>query len=196
LTRASWILLCAMLFTAGPVATCGWWTSMYTASCLVRDATINVIKFVRSTNPCTTEWELQVSTALVLVDKLESLSDGWADGLAGLTGTSGCFALSFLLKSLDNPWLNGTDEAIGWTPGTQRYLMLLYTAIFGALPFLIAMELAVTSSYCDILMNELNEARKRYGASSHLKLQWLETTYGNLVRTTQHAGYTPLARRC
>ena len=39
---------------------------VYTASCLVRDATIEVNKFVRSTNPCTIDWELQVSTALAL----------------------------------------------------------------------------------------------------------------------------------
>ena len=169
---------------------------MYTASCLVRDATIEVIKSVRSTNPYTAEWERQVPTVLALVDKLESLSDGWSDGLAGLTGASGCFALSFLLKALDKPWLDGTDEAIGWMPGTQRYLMLLYAAIFGAFPFLIAMELADTSSYCDILMNELNEVRKRCGASSHLKLQWLETTLKNQVRTTQQAFYMPLARSC
>jgi hypothetical protein len=180
-TRVIWVLIGIMMCTVLPVTACGWWTSMYTASCLVRDDAIDVIRFIRSMDPTTNEWDENLPAALALVDKLQSLSDGWSDGLAGLIGMSGCFSLSFFVKALDEPWLTGIDEAQGWSTGNQRYAMLGYTAIWGVLPILVAQDLANTSSFCDILMAELNEARKRFGVDSHLKLRWLETTYTQLV---------------
>ena len=49
-------------------------------------------------------------------------------------------------------------------------------------PFGLAMDVAHTSSWCDYLVEELNEARAKFGPRSHLKIDWLETTLLRLVR--------------
>ena len=68
------------------------------------------------------------------------------------------------------------------SPGTARIMMLVQTAFSTALPFLLAMDIAATSTWCDNLMTALNDTRKQYGTESHLKIQCLETTLKQLVR--------------
>ena len=62
-------------------------------------------------------------------------------------------------------------------------MMLVQTAFSTALPFLLAMDIAATSTWCDNLMTALNDTRKQYGTESHLKIQCLETTLKQLVRS-------------
>ena len=50
------------------------------------------------------------------------------------------------------------------------------------MPLLMAKDVAYTSTYCDLVMDELNEARAKHGPESHLKIQWLESTLKQLVR--------------
>ena len=71
--------------------------------------------------------------------------------------------------------------------------MLVNTALWTVPPFLIAMDIAATSTWCDTLMNELNDARSNHGPESHLKIQWLETTLRQLVRRASAAPPPPLS---
>ena len=59
--------------------------------------------------------------------------------------------------------------------------MLVTTTICAFLPLLLARNIATTSSYCDLLMAELNEARIKHGPVSHHKIRWLETALKQLV---------------
>ena len=54
--------------------------------------------------------------------------------------------------------------------------------IFSFLPVLVAQDVATTSSCCDILMAEINEARQRHGPEANLVITWLESSLKNLVR--------------
>ena len=44
------------------------------------------------------------------------------------------------------------------------------------------MDVAHTSSWCDVLVEHLNDARAMFGPGSDLKITWLETTLLRLVR--------------
>ena len=156
-------------------------TWQYTATTLVRAEEIAVIKSIRSLDPTTSAWDNFVPQALALIDKLETLSDGWSDGLAGCCGMTGCFALSFFAKAVDPVFCAAMDDALDVPQGTTRYKFLGFTALIGAMPVLLARDLAETSSYCDMVMDELNHARRRFGVNSHERLMWLETTYRQLV---------------
>ena len=46
------------------------------------------------------------------------------------------------------------------------------------------MNIAETSTWCDTLMDELNDARTNHGSDSHLKIRWLETALKQLVRAS------------
>ena len=50
------------------------------------------------------------------------------------------------------------------------------------LPVLLAKDVATTSSYCDILMDEINQARQRLGPEANEVITWLESSLKNLVR--------------
>ena len=98
-----------------------------------------------------------------------------------------CIALSFRLRSL----LPGRavrpacpmDAVSSRSAGSHRSACLVMAAFFAAIPFLAAMNIAETSTWCDTLMDELNDARTNHGPDSHLKIQWLETALKQLVRT-------------
>ena len=67
--------------TLGPVIFSGWWASMRTASFLCRDASIEVIKDVRATDPKDEEqWDAKVSQpALALREKFELQKSLWRE---------------------------------------------------------------------------------------------------------------------
>lgn len=156
-----------------PVLFSGWWASMRTASCLCRDASIEVVKDVRATDPKDEEqWEAKVTQpALALREKFELLSHGWSGGLLGVTLFFWVFALGLFTMTLDPR----VEKNI-------RAFFLSFVAICALLPFPLAMDIAGTSSWCDTLMEELNEARIKHGETSHLKIHCLETSLKQLVR--------------
>ena len=118
------------------------------------------------------QWEAKVTQpALALREKFELLSHGWSGGLLGVTLGFWLMALAFFTLSLD-PLL---DE-------NERAFLLSTVAFFALLPFPLAMDIAGTSSWCDTLMAELNEARIKHGEASHLKIHCLETSLKQLVR--------------
>ena len=179
------VLFCTIL----PLATIGWQHSMRIASCLCRDEVIEVIRKVRTVDPTSDEWEEGVSQpALGLIDKMKLLSDGWSGGLVGLSLFIFLYALCFFAVAINEPVCNGLEAVGGMPPGFYRQINLVLTALWTVPPFLIAMDIAATSTWCDTLMNELNDARSNHGPESHLKIQWLETTLRQLVR---HASPPP-----
>ena len=177
-------VLSGLLFgTVLPLAFSGWLHSMYTASCLCRDEVVEVIHKVRTVDPTLEEWDESVAEpALGLIDKMKLLSDGWSGGLAGFGGFFWLAALCWFTIAINVPFCEGFDAAKGSPPGTQRTICLVLTAIGTALPFMLALDIAATSTWCDTLMAELNDARANHGPGSHLKIQWLETTLRQLVR--------------
>eukprot|EP01043_Picozoa_sp_COSAG02_P026736 COSAG02_NODE_1549_length_11966_cov_3.777282_1_plen_350_part_00 len=156
-----------------PVIFSGWWASMRTTSCLCRDASVEVVKDVRSTDPKDEEqWEAKVTQpALALREKFELLSHGWSSGLLGVTLCFWLIALACFTVSLD-PLV---DE-------NARAFNLGLCAFCALLPFPLAMDIASTSSWCDTLMAELNEARIKHGKACHLNIHCLETSLKQLVR--------------
>jgi len=66
--------------------------------------------------------------------------------------------------------------------GFALVFYITLTTLFTALPLLMAKDVAHTSTYCDLVIDELNEARAKHGPESHLKIQWLESTLKQLVR--------------
>jgi hypothetical protein len=169
--------------TVFPVALSGWWASMRTASCLCRDEVIEVIHKVRTVAPTSGDWDAAVAQpALGLIEKMKLLSDGWSGGLAGFGVFFWLGALAYFTNAINAPLCEGLDAASGSPPGTQRTVSLMLVASMSTLPFLLALDIAATSSWCDNLMEELNDSRANHGPESHLKIQWLETTLRQLVR--------------
>eukprot|EP01043_Picozoa_sp_COSAG02_P051191 COSAG02_NODE_5358_length_4399_cov_16.010930_3_plen_358_part_00 len=170
--RTFFVLIGLLGMTAGPVVL-GWWASMHTASCLCRDASIEVVKDVRVTDPKDLEqWEAKVTQpALALREKFELLSDGWSGGLLGATLSLWFISLGSFTLIL-HPHM---DESF-------RALFLAVVPSATLMPFPLATDIASTSSWCDTLMAELNEARIKHGEASHLKIHCLETSLKQLVR--------------
>jgi hypothetical protein len=167
-----------------PIALVGWWTSMYIASCLCRDEIIEVIKHVRSVNPASASWDGSVAKpALGLIEKMKLLSDGWSGGLVSAAGGCWIVALSFFAHAINTPLKERQDDAYGDPPGTRALTNAARVACISLCPFILAIDIADTSTWCDNLMEELNDARAFHGPESHLKIQWLETTLRQLVRS-------------
>ena len=128
------------------------------------------------------DWDEKVAKrALGLRTKFELLSDDWSGGLIGFGGSCWLVALGSFTRLINTPWCAGMDVVNGTPPGTQRNASLAFAAIVLPLPFFLAMDVAHTSSWCDYLVEELNEARAKFGPASHLKIDWLETALARLV---------------
>ena len=181
--RVEFALRGLVICTVFPVAFSGWWASMRTASCLCRDEVIEVIHKVRTVAPTSGDWDAAVAQpALGLIEKMKLLSDGWSGGLAGFGVFFWLGALALFTHAINAPLCEGLDAANGSPPGTQRTVSLMFVAIFTTLPFVLALDIAATSTWCDNLMEELNDSRANHGPESHLQIQWLETTLRQLVR--------------
>jgi hypothetical protein len=181
-----------ILATTLPVAFSGWMASMYTGSCLCRDGVMKVIGAIRSTDPTADEWDEAVAQpALALREKMKLLSRGWAGGLVGFGGFFWGMALGLFTSAINLPYHEAMEAANGEVAVTNRHTYktsyMMYTLVFAMLPLLLAKDLANTSTCCDNLMAELNEVRAKYGTESHFKIQCLETTLKQLVRSSRAA---------
>eukprot|EP01043_Picozoa_sp_COSAG02_P121073 COSAG02_NODE_57887_length_279_cov_0.577778_1_plen_92_part_11 len=90
---------------------------------------------------------------------MKLLSDGWSGGLIGMTGLCWLWALTWIVGFINNPWNEGMDAVMGVTPGTWSTSCIVIAAFFTPLPFLLAKDIANTSAWCNILMEELNDSR-------------------------------------
>ena len=120
--------------------------------------------------------------AVALVKKFEHLSDGWSGGLLGVGGAFWLVALTCFTLAINDPLMAGYDAAFGNPPGTNRIFHLTGMAALALLPFPLAVDIAGTSTCCDELMDELNQARIKHGKSCHATIQCLETALKQLVR--------------
>ena len=81
----------------------------------------------------------------------------------------------FFVAGALNDEMNAMKEAEkGWSPGVQQksaFAMAMISPFFG---LLLAKDLATTSSRCDLLMDDLNNAGIRNGPEQHLTIDWLE----------------------
>ena len=118
---------------------------------------------------------MQACAQIFTVAEFNFLSrDGFGPGLLGFlmgifAGTVGMFANAL------NDEANALSEAEkGWTPGTAGNLMFALASTIPLLGLLLAVDLATTSSRCDLLMDELNNAGIRNGPEQHLTIDWLE----------------------
>jgi len=168
--------------TVFPVVFGGFLASMYTGSCLCRNAVIKQIHTVRFADLVNDESKRE--EVLALQDTLELLSEGWGRGLLGFFGMCWGIALGHFLNAINDAYVSGMDEGMlgGLPDGTWRGVFLTLGVIFSFLPVLVAQDVATTSSCCDILMAEINEARQRHGPEANLVITWLESSLKNLVR--------------
>jgi hypothetical protein len=158
-----------------PVAFSGWMHSMFTASYLCRDDVIEVVKNINSADPTSEEWEERVAQpALGLIEKIVLLSDGWSGGLVGFGGFFWLWALGCLTLAINPQYCEGI-------PG-QHDVNLVTSVIVALFPFPLFFLIADTSTWCDNLMDALNEARIKHGLGSHSKIMWLEAALNKLVR--------------
>ena len=100
--------------------------------------------------------------------------DGFGPGLLGFlmcifAATIGMFAHAL------NDEANALNEAQnGLSPGTLGKTQFALASAIPLLGLLLAVDLATTSSRCDLLMDELNNAGIRNGPEQHLTIDWLE----------------------
>lgn len=168
-----------MFFLVIPTTVTGFLAPMYTGSCLCRNAItkqIHTVRFGDLVNDASKREEV-----LALQDTLELLSEGWGRGLLGLIGFCWGIALACLFNSLNGPLLVGLDGLVG-IDGFNRFFQVALFVSFCFLPVLLALDVATTSSYCDILMDEINQARQRLGPEANEVITWLESSLKNLVR--------------
>ena len=59
---------------------------------------------------------------------------------------------------------------------------LVVAASMPFLALLLAVDVATTSSRCDLLMDQLNAARIQHGPQHHIRISWLTTSLKELVR--------------
>eukprot|EP01043_Picozoa_sp_COSAG02_P059959 COSAG02_NODE_7740_length_2867_cov_2.125723_2_plen_382_part_00 len=165
------------------------WASMYTASCLCRNAETQVIKAIRAIDPTGEQWDAKVAQpALALRKKLGLLSDGWSGGLAAFGVHLWLVAAVLFTMGINMPLCAGLDAnffspMIGTPRGFTTVFMLVLVLAFTSLPLFMVKDVAHTSTYCGLMMDELNNARAKHGPESHLKIQWLESTLKQLVRS-------------
>ena len=95
-------------------------------------------------------------------------------------------ALCCFLLAINAPWATGMDAATVGAEfeGTWRGLMVAFVVACSFVPVLVAQDVATTSSCCDILMAEINQARQRLGPEANEVITWLESSLEKLVRST------------
>ena len=159
-----------------PVLAAGWWPSMFTASCLCRDNVLEVIKKVRAADPTEEPLDEVATSALALRDLLHKLSEGWGAGLLGLCSFFLSMCVSQLALALSTEWCAGVDHhkpQFAEVLGSARNMIMFFVVLLAFLPLLIAMDLATTSSLCDMLMEELNSAGIRHGVEHDPTIDWI-----------------------
>lgn len=171
-------LLGLFLLLVVPVLASGWWHSMQIASCLCRDNIIEVIKRVESTDLTSDDgvatWdEHVVALALGLIDSMATLSDGWNLGVLGLGGMMIFSALAVFSMAINKEYCDGLDTTFDHQPGQNRNTFLFSAVFLAFLPLGLALDLATTSSHCDLLMERLNSARIKYGQTHNERISWL-----------------------
>jgi hypothetical protein len=193
LERIFHTLLGLFLLIVVPLLASGWWHSMQIASCLCRDNIIEVIKHVESSDLASdggvAAWDASVvSSALGLIDSMAILSDGWSSGVLGLGGMMGLSAFALFSTAINKEYCDGLDSTFDHPPGQNRNFFLSSAVCLAFLPLGLALDLATTSSHCNLLMERLNAARIKHGQAHNERISWLCVSLEKL-NCTQGLGF-------
>ena len=91
-------------------------------------------------------------------------------------------AFGFLCNALNGAYCQGMDELRDAVPGTNQRYNLVVTCVLLPLPILLALDVAATSSRCDLLTDALNQVAISYGESCHLRVDYLLGTLHRINR--------------
>lgn len=196
INKIAWALWALLVV---PVILLGWFPTMYTASCLCRDNVTEVLKRMQVVDPAADdgqEWKRSVEVpALELRLSMRTLSEGYGPGLLGLGSTCCLFGLAFFCNAINAEMSAASDQSNGNPPGTHRDRTLMLAVAPPFLALLLARDLATTSSYCDLLMDKLNDADIAHGVEHHDKIDWLTITLKRLVRFRSNRVTSPSLAR-
>ena len=107
--------------------------------------------------------------------------------MLGFIGFCWGLTVAVFLGIVNQPFCAGLDENMfgGLLPdGISRALFLSLMVFFAFLPVLATIDVATTSSCCDLLMDEINQARQRHGPEANDVITWLESSLEKLVRSS------------
>lgn len=153
-----------------------WLLSFRYACAVVRDAVTTVIYSATTVSPLDVEaWNAQVvKPAFELNQSFQLLSKGWSTGLAGLCAGMWTVAFGLIFNILNPAYLQGYDREYGSAPGTLLRTNLILMSVVTPVPLIICMDVATTSSRCDLLLEATNASAIAYGKECHLEVAYLE----------------------
>jgi len=133
----------------------GWWMGLRQAAALGRTAIEKVIVAANSTDPTNEkEWHEQVAKpALALEKTFKLLTSGWSSGLAAYFASSATAFAGRFSMVVNTVYTHGVDRANGDPINTQRDVFNRLMCFVTPIPFLIALDLASTSSKADALLD-------------------------------------------
>ena len=117
-----------------------------------------------------------VPRALGLIDTMEVLSTGWADGLLGFTVFCWAVAVVTMMNFADSQ-TNLSRRATGYAAdgNGESASNFVFVGIMTAIPFMMANDIAHTCSCCDQLMDTINDVGIRRGENCYARVAWLES---------------------
>jgi len=116
-----------------------------------------------------------VPRALGLIDTMEVLSTGWADGLLGFTVFCWAVAVVTMMNFADSQ-TNLSRRATGYAAdgNGESASNFVFVGIMTAIPFMMANDIAHTCSCCDQLMDTINDVGIKHGETCFASVAWLE----------------------
>ena len=170
------LLIGLPVFLALNLAVTVWLFSFRCGCAVVRDAATKVIYSATTVSPLDAEaWETQVvGPAFALNESFRLLSKGWRTGLAGLCIGLWITAFGLIFNILNPAYLQGYDREIGNPPGSLMTTNIKLMSFVTPIPLLICMDVATTSSRCDLLLEATNASAIAYGKECHLDVAYLE----------------------
>ena len=147
-----------------------------------------------------------VMPTLELCRSMDTLSGAWGSGLVGTSGSLLLVALWEFVNAVNLEWVSGVDAAQGLSPGTlsKRHQSLGWSIFWTVLALLLALDLASTTSRCDLLRAQLNHADIKHAQANNAgiidddtskKIDWLLCRLQRVVSTHQSACNTAAQQR-
>ena len=161
---------------------------MGTATCLCRDAVVEVVKRVHNIDPSKEQqWQDHiVRPALALIESFELLSKGWSNGLLGIMAALIASAMGNLLLVINIEFCEAYDSVnpnafFGIGKRNVGFLGAIFYIIFA---MLIARDAASSSSQCCELSKYLTKRDVEHELKYHRKIEALRVALGRQVRRT------------
>ena len=128
----------------------GFWPSMILASSLCRDQISKLMVVLRKADPSDkASWDRDVVGPAFAIDHaMRTLSRGWGSALLGLGLASWCMAFNFFCKAINNEYVDAKDQTR--PGGGARANYLVFFVFYAMLPLLVSLEVAQTSTRCDV----------------------------------------------